>query len=176
MTTSEHIRVAIIGCGLISTEWDLSAPVDAPTLTHVRAFRQHRRALLRVLCDRVGKRVRSAAQDLHVAHAYTDPRQLFEEQSIDVAVIAASSTARWAVIEPVLAAGVKVLVIEKPLASILEESRQLASAINAAEARPIINFSRCSNLSLGALREQISAGDMGALQRLGRHLRQRHCQ
>ena len=166
MTTSDHIRVAIIGCGLIGTEWDRSAPVDAPTLTHARAFSQHPRALLVALCDHDGERARSAAKYWQVAHAYTDPWQLFEEQSIDVAVIASSSTARWAVIEPALAAGVKVLVIEKPLAATLEESRRLVAALDAAGARSVVNYSRNWDSSMRELKDRIAAGAMSRVQRV----------
>jgi len=142
MTTREPVRVAIIGCGLIGTEWDRTVPTDMPPLTHARAFIQHPRAQVVALCDRDTKRARDAANYWHVAHAYTDPEQLFAEHNIDVVVIATPSTVRWAVIEPALAAGIKLLVIEKPLATSLEESHRLVTAIDAAGARAIINYSR----------------------------------
>jgi predicted dehydrogenase len=166
MTTSEHIRVAIIGCGLIGTEWDRIAPVDAPTLTHARAFSQNTRALLVALCDRDGDRARSAAKYWQVAHAYTDPRQLFDEQDIDVAVIATSSSARWSVIEPALSAGVKVLVIEKPLAATVEESRRLVTALDATGTRSLVNYSRNWDPSMRELKDRISAGAMSRVQRV----------
>lgn len=166
MTTAEHIRVAIIGCGLIGTEWDRTTPADAPALTHARAFSEHTRAQLVALCDRDGERARNAAQYWQVAHVYTDPQQLFAEQNIDVAVVAASSAARWSVIEPALAAGVKVLVIEKPLATTLEESRRLVAAMDAAGARSVVNYSRNWDPSMRELKDRIAAGAMSRVQRV----------
>lgn len=166
MTTSEHVRVAIIGCGLIGTEWDRTTPADAPALTHARAFSQHTRAKLVALCDRDGERARSAAQYWQVAHAYTDPQQLFDEQNIDVAVVATSSAARGNVIEPALAAGVRVLVIEKPLATTLEESRRLVAAMDSAGARSVVNYSRNWDPSMRELKGRIAAGVMGRVQRV----------
>lgn len=166
MTTPEHIRVAIIGCGLIGTDWDRNTPADAPSLTHARAFSHHTRAKLVALCDRDGDRARNAARYWQVAHAYTDARQLFDEQSIDVAVISASSAARWTVIEPALAAGVKVLVIEKPLATTLEESRRLVAALDAAGARSVVNYSRNWDPSMRELKDRIAAGAMSRVQRV----------
>ena len=166
MTTSERIRVAIIGCGMIGTEWDRTTRADAPALTHARAFSDHANAQLVALCDSDGVRVRSAAQYWHVDHAYTDPRQLFTEQSIDLAVVAASSESRWTIIEPALAAGVKVLVIEKPLATTLEESRRLVAEIDAAGARSVVNYSRNWDLSIREIKDKIAAGAMGRVQRV----------
>ena len=165
-TISEKIRVAIIGCGMIGTEWDRTASANAPALSHARAFSQNARARLVALCDRDGERARSAAHYWQVAHAYTDPRQLFDEQSIDVAVIAASSSARWSVIEPALAAGVKVFVIEKPLATTLEESRRLVTALNAAGAHSVVNYSRNWDPSMRELKDRIAAGAMSRVQRV----------
>lgn len=166
MNTAEQIRVAIIGCGLIGTEWDRTTPANAPALTHARAYSQHRRAKLMAICDRDEERARSAAEYWRVAHTYSDPKQLFAEQKIDVAVISASSSSRWDVIEPALEACVKVLVIEKPLATSLKESRRLVAAIDAAGAFSVVNYSRNWDPSMRDLKVRIAAGDMGKVQRV----------
>jgi predicted dehydrogenase len=166
VNTAEKIRVAIIGCGLIGTEWDRTAAADAPALTHARAFSQNARSKLVAVCVRDGARARSAAHHWRIAHAYVDPQQLFSEQNIDVAVVAVSSAARWAVIEPALSAGVKVLVIEKPLATTVEESRRLVVAMDAAGARSVVNYSRNWDPSMRELKDRIAAGAMGRVQRV----------
>lgn len=166
MTTCEPVSVAIIGCGLIGTEWDRTAPTGMLPLTHARAFTQHPRAQLVALCDRDMERARDAATYWDVAHFYTDPERLFSEHNVDVAVIATPSTVRWAVIEPALAAGVKLLVIEKPLAPSLDESRSLVAAIDAAGARAVINYSRNWDPRMRVLRDRIDAGSMGKIQRI----------
>jgi predicted dehydrogenase len=166
MNTAEPIRIAIIGCGLIGTEWDRTTPSNSPALTHAGAFSQHRRAKLVALCDRDEERALSAARYWRVAHAYSDPKQLFAEHSIDVAVISASSSARWDIIEPALAACVKVLVIEKPLATSLEESRRLVAAIYSSGAQSVVNYSRNWDPSIRDLKLRIASGDMGKVQRV----------
>lgn len=166
MTTNEQIRVAIIGCGLIGTEWDRTARADSPPLTHARAFAQHPRAKLVALCDLYLERAHSAARYWQVPYAYTDPKQLFAEQNIDLAVVATSSAARWNVIEPALAAGVKVLVIEKPLATTLKDSLSLIAAIDEAGVRSLVNYSRNWDPSMRELKDRIAAGAMGRVQRV----------
>jgi predicted dehydrogenase len=166
MNTAEQIRVAIIGCGLIGTEWDRLTLEDALPITHARAFSKHRLAKLVALCDIDIERARSASKYWHVDHIYTDPQQLFDQQKIDVAVIATPTSARWEVIEPALAARVKVLVIEKPLANSLKECRRLVAAIDAAGALTMVNFSRNWDPSMRELKEQIEAGAIGKVQRI----------
>jgi predicted dehydrogenase len=165
METS-RIKVAIIGCGLIGAQWDAEDVSPAFSLTHAAGFSKNPRAQLAAMCDQDVEKARWAAERWGAQAYYSDPRALFAGHKIDVAVVASSSTARWEVIEPALAAGVKVLVIEKPLATTVDESRKLASAIDAAGAYSIINFSRHWDPSMRALRERICAGDMGVIQRL----------
>ena len=165
METSQ-LNVAIIGCGLIGAQWDAEYKSPEFSLTHAAGFSKNSRAKLAAMCDQDAEKARWAAERWGAQASYSDPRALFASHKIDVAVVASSSVARWEVIEPALAAGVKVLVIEKPLATTVDESRKLAFAIDAAGAHSIINFSRHWDPSMRALRQRIFAGDMGALQRL----------
>jgi len=166
MSTRKHIRVAIIGCGQIGTEWDRVNPINALALTHARAFGQHPRVKLVALCDRDENRVRIASQYWQVTHAYKNPRRLFVEQKIDVAIVATPSEERWSVIEQALNAGVKILVIEKPLATTINESRRLVAAMDAADARTVVNYSRNWDPSMRDVRERIASGAMGKVQRV----------
>ncbi len=161
-----RFNVAIIGCGLIGAQWDAKETSYEFSLTHAAGFSKHPRAQLVAMCDFDGDKACQAAQRWGVKASYGDPTMMFAAHQIDVAVVAASSAARWDVIKPALAAGVKVLVIEKPLATTLDESRKLAAAIEAAGVKSIINFSRRWDPSMRALRERIRLGDMGSLQRL----------
>jgi predicted dehydrogenase len=159
------VNVAIVGCGLIGTQWDAEAPADAYSLTHANGFGRQPQARLAALCDQDLARARQAAQRWGAAAAFDDPRALFAAQPVDIAVVAASSAARWSVVEPALAAGVKVLVIEKPLATTLAESRRLAQAVAASGVRSIVNFSRRWDPAMRELRERIRSGGLGAIQR-----------
>jgi predicted dehydrogenase len=161
-----HLNVAIIGCGLIGAQWDAKNTSPAFSLSHAAGFSKHPRAQLVAMCDHDADKARQAAERWGVKAAYDDPCKLFSEQKVDVAVVATSSAVRREVIEPALDAGVKVLVIEKPLATNLDESRTLAAAIDAAGAKSIVNFSRHWDPSMAALRNMIRTGGMGPLQRL----------
>jgi predicted dehydrogenase len=163
---AQRLNVAIIGCGLIGAQWDAKETSPEFSLTHAAGFSKNPRAQLVAMCDHDADKARQAAERWGAMASYSDLRALFAEHKVDVAVVASSSAARWEVIEPALAAGVKVLVIEKPLATTLDESRKLAAAIDKASAKAIINYSRHWDPSMSALRERIRSGAIGPLQRL----------
>jgi predicted dehydrogenase len=161
-----RFNVAIIGCGLIGAQWDAKDSSSEFSLTHAAGFSKNPRAQLVAMCDNDMDKARHSAARWGAKAVYDDPRTLFAEQEIDVAVVATTSAVRRQVIEPGLDAGVKVFVIEKPLAISLKEGRALAAAIDAAGAKSIINFSRHWDPSMAALRERIRTDCMGPLQRL----------
>ncbi len=166
-----RINVAIVGCGLIGAQWDAArppsaSPPTAPSLTHAAAFSRHARVSLVAVCDPDPAKAEQAAIRWGALRAYTDVREMFTGAAIELVVIATASATRWEVIEPALAAGVKVLVIEKPLASTVAESRKLTSSIETAGVKSVVNFSRHWDPSMRALRETIRAGELGSIQRL----------
>lgn len=163
---SAPARVAIIGCGLIGAQWDADGPAASYSLTHAAGFTKNPGARLLACCDHELARAQQAARRWGAPHAYDDPRRLFAEHAIDIAVVAAASSARWSVIEPALAAGVRVLVIEKPLATTLAESVRLVAALEAAGARTLVNFSRRWDPAMADLRARIQGGALGRVQRL----------
>lgn len=163
---ASRFNVAIIGCGLIGAQWDAKDTSPAFSLTHAAGFSKHPRAQLVAMCDHDADKARQAAQRWGAQASYSNPSTLFARHQVDIAVVATASTARWEVVAPALAAGVKVLVIEKPLATTLDECRKLASAIGAAGVKSIINFSRHWDPCMNDLRQRIRKGGMGSLQRL----------
>ncbi len=160
------IKVAIIGCGRIGAQWDAQQAAPAHSLTHAAAFSRHPQATLVAVCDRDFAKAQQAMRRWGAARAYGEVGAMFAEQDVDIAVIAAPSATRGEIVGPALSAGVKVLVIEKPLATTLAECRQLAAAIDAAGCKSLVNFSRHWDPSMRDLRAAIEAGSLGAVQRL----------
>ncbi|WP_333874410.1 Gfo/Idh/MocA family protein [Methylobacter sp.] len=165
MAEKTPVNVAIIGCGLIGAQWDAFVQQPSVSLTHAAGFSKHPDACLVAVCDQNIQKTEQAAQRWG-ARAYTDQDRLFAENPVDVAVIATSSAARWSVVKAALAANVKVLVIEKPLASTLAESRKLVAEIDAAGIKSVVNFSRHWDPSMRRLRDSLSQGEFGPIQRI----------
>jgi predicted dehydrogenase len=158
------VKVAIIGCGRIGTEWDSQG--IAHSLAHAAAFTRASRSRLVAVCDLDRDRAMAAAERWGCGPAYSDPAELFRHLAVDLVVVATTSAARWSVIEPALAAGVKAFVIEKPLATSIQEGAEIVSALEAAGAAALVNFTRRWDPSMRRIRSRIAGGEFGDLQRL----------
>ncbi|NEX59660.1 Gfo/Idh/MocA family protein [Noviherbaspirillum galbum] len=163
-TRNQPVRVAIFGCGLIGSEWDHDSDGGHPARTHAAAFSRNAGSRIVAMCDRDAARAERAAVRWN-CRAFTEPERLFAAVGVDLVVVAASSDARWSVIEPALAAGVRLFIIEKPLATSLEESQRIATALEAAGARAIVNYSRRWDVAMRDLRDAIRHGELGRIQR-----------
>jgi predicted dehydrogenase len=160
------VNVALIGCGPIGSQWDSPASNLPYALTHAAAFTRNPRSRLIAVCDNDRARAEAAAARWTCPVVYDDSRIMLSREKVDLVVVATSSSARWSVIEPALEAGVRFLVIEKPIATTAREGRVIASALAVAGARALVNFSRHWDPAMRDLRAQILAGGFGTLQRL----------
>jgi predicted dehydrogenase len=167
MAERDAVRVAIIGCGQIGARWD--QPGSAHALTHAAAFTRHPDGRVVAFCDAEAEHAQRAVARWGCGLAFTDARTMFDAQDIDIAVVASASTARAAAITPALAAGVKLLVIEKPLATTLAESRSLAAAIAETRTPTLVNYSRHWDPAMLLIRDRLAAGEWGTVQRLVGH-------
>ena len=169
-TGATPVRVALVGCGLIGALWDRAAatgePATAPSRTHAAAFSRHPGSRLVAVCDASLARAREAAALWAVPQAFDDVAAMLAAVPADLVVIATPSTVRQPVVAAVLAAGVRHLVIEKPLATSVAEGQALLAALQAAGATALVNYSRRWDPSMRALRAQLQAQALGPLQRL----------
>src|ERR1700742_3450147 len=132
------IDVAVVGCGQIGTQWDSPASVSPYSMTHASAFTRNSGSRLAAVCDNDRARANAAARRWACPRAYDDPPEMLTNEKVDLLVVATSSSARWSVIEPALAAGVKCFVIEKPIASTLREAGMIEARLAAAGARAVV--------------------------------------
>ena len=162
------VRVAVLGCGLIGSRWDEPGTAGRSdfSLSHAAAFRHAAGARLVGFCDADLARAQQASRAWDVGPAFDDAATLCAATRPDLVVVATPSAVRSAVIGPVLAAGVRALVIEKPLATTLREAQALAQQLAAHGATAQINYLRHWDPAMQALRERIAAGDLGRVQRL----------
>lgn len=170
VSADRPVRVAVLGCGLIGSRWDEPGHRDgvasSVSLSHAAAFRRAAGARLVGFCDADLDRAQQAARAWDADAAFDDAAALCAATRPDVVVVATPSAVRSAVIAPVLAAGVRTLVIEKPLATTLHEAQALARQLAAHGANAQINYLRHWDPAMQALRQRIAAGELGQVQRL----------
>jgi len=107
---SERLRVAVVGCGLIS-------------LYHLRAW-QSAGADVVAVCDLDRGKAEARAQEFGVARAYTDAAQMFSDGGFDAVDIAASVPAHSPVARMAADHGVHIM-CQKPLTETVAEAEAL---------------------------------------------------
>ena len=161
--TSDTIpAVAVFGCGRIGSALDESG--SPFVLTHAAACAQHPQLRLAALCDPDPDRLREAGQARHVSALYADADALLSDTHVDVAVIATPTHLRTPLVKRALDAGVRTFVLEKPLATSLDEAERLAALLRAHDATVSVNYLRRYAAGLIDARGRLNRGELGAPQ------------
>ena len=114
------MKVAVVGCGAHATG------SHGPSL--VRYAREHPGVELAACCDRDAERAHRFQDRFGFARSYTDAAALVEDERPDAAVVAVLPDAMCAVAEPLLAAGVPLLLEKPPGLTVAEVDRLIAAA------------------------------------------------
>ncbi|WNV86003.1 Gfo/Idh/MocA family oxidoreductase [Umezawaea sp. Da 62-37] len=112
-----NVRVALIGCGRIAQ------------VAHLPALEKAEGVDLVAVSDPSADVARAVARRYGVPSAYTDQGEVFADPSVEAVIVAAPDRFHHAIAAAALAAGKHVLV-EKPLASTLEEAEALADLVD----------------------------------------------
>ncbi|MCL2802762.1 MAG: Gfo/Idh/MocA family oxidoreductase [Micrococcales bacterium] len=141
-------QVAIIGAGIMGEFY-------AGTL---RQSNLRFRTDLVAVCDIDASRAAAVAGD--EATAYTDVSQMLANETLDWVYLATPDFAHREPFEACMAAGVPCLV-EKPLATTLEDARAMQAAAQRAGVQVEVNFSNHINPAYAAAKTAIEAGEIG---------------
>lgn len=158
-------RVAIIGCGRIGSLWDEDTP-GGVVRTHAGAYQQCKRARLAALCDTDLERLNRAGQRRGIRHLYTDYRQLFADEKLDLVSICTPPEQRLSIIDAALKSGVRLLFCEKPLALDLSSALAIESLLRPHDALMSVAYLRRWEPTLSQFSQAIKNGALGQIQSL----------
>ncbi len=141
------IRVGIVGMGIRG-------------MMYARAVNQSGMGRVVAACD-VSERARRSASVLEVP-VYATHQEMYERSELDAAIVA---TPDFAHREPALDAAARGLhlLIEKPLATTLEDAAAIREAVRTAGVRCMIAFENRWNPAFVTARAAIQRGDLGAV-------------
>ena len=143
----ERLRVGVIGVGWFGT-------------VHCRAIAGLPQLELAALCDASKERLAEMAREHGVARTCTDYRELVEDPAIDVLAVVTPWDHHAAPTLAGLAAGKHVLV-EKPMASTVEDCRRMCEAAREGDAMLIVGHVCRFNPRYIAAKREIDAGRIG---------------
>lgn len=141
------VRVAVVGLG----NWGRM---------HLEAYRDHREAEVVAVCDADAERARAIADLEGIEKAYERVEELAADEDVDAVSIVTPDFAHTEPALTVIGAG-KHLLIEKPLATRLEDCQRIVTAAGESGARHMVDFhNRWSPIFVRAKRG-IDQGDLG---------------
>lgn len=146
------LRVAIIGAGRIGK-------------VHAQAVNAHPEASLVAICDPIG----TAAEDLaalYGAKAYKEADDLFADADVDAVIIGSPTPLHAPQVLGATRAG-KAVLVEKPVASDVEEARTLEAELATFEHPPVmVGFNRRFDPSFAHAKQLLDAGDLGDIEQV----------
>ena len=143
----EQLRVGVIGVGWFGT-------------VHCRAIADHPQLELAALCDASEDRLAEMAREHGVARTCTDYRELVDDPEIDALAVVTPWDHHAEPTLAGLAAGKHVLV-EKPMASTVEDCQRMCDAARDAEAILMVGHICRFNPRYASAKREIDAGRIG---------------
>ena len=143
----DPVRLAVVGAGLIGSK-------------HAALVNTHRNCRLVGVCD-VDSSLKSVAEECSVAF-YADIEELLERERPDGAIIATPNGSHLAITEACAERSVHVL-IEKPIASGLDDARRIVEVADETGIRVLVGHHRRHNPLIQAARSIVNGGKLGKL-------------
>jgi len=142
----EEVRGAVVGCGLFGS-------------VHARAFAEYARSKLAWVCDVDEARARAAASEWG-ARPTADIDAICRDESVAGVSVATPDFAHREPVMRLIAAGKHVLV-EKPLATSVDEAREMVEAARERKVHLMVDFHNRWSPQAAEAKEMIDSGEFG---------------
>ncbi len=146
----ERVRVGVIGLGTFGQ-------------AHLTAYADHPGAELTAVCDLNEECLRAAAGKHGVDAAFTDYRELLAVSDLDAVSIVTPDFTHTDIVVAAIEAG-KAVLVEKPLATTLEDCDRMAEALEANPVPFMVDFHNRWNPGVAEAKKAIDAGDVGRIE------------
>jgi predicted dehydrogenase len=152
----EHIRVgvtvkrgfAVVGAGLFGER-------------HAQAYQRHPAAVFVAICDLDDSRARRLAETYRAQRWTADLKSVLDDPSVHAVSVATPDHEHRAVAVAAAAAG-KHILVEKPLATTVDDAEAIVAAAEAAGVTLMVDFHNRLNPPMVAARQAIECGEIGA--------------
>ena len=141
---------AVIGTGIVGGAW------------HAYVYSQLPQAELVAVCDLDESRAHNIAQKYNVPHVYADYRELLANPDVQAVSIATPDFAHRDIAVAAAEAG-KHILVEKPLATTVEDAQAILEAADKAKVKLMVDFHNRVNPPFVAAKQSLDNGELGEL-------------
>lgn len=153
-------RAGLVGCGRIGTLWETDPPTP---VTHAGALSVLPQTILVAGASRGAEHLQAFGKRWGVDALYHDYREMFAREKLDIVCIATHPGLHRGIVEAAVAAGVKGILCEKPLALSLTDADALVAACHSAGCVLSVNHSRRWDPAHRKAKEMVESGLIGDL-------------
>lgn len=143
----DQLRMGIVGAGI----WGE---------THASIYQEHPHARVVAVCDKEGTRAEKMAKKFGIPHVFTDYRQMAKEASCDAVAIVTPDFLH-ADIAVCMAEHGKHMLIEKPLATTIEDIQRICKAVEQSGVRCMVDLHNRWNPPFNTAKQKIDTGRLG---------------
>jgi predicted dehydrogenase len=147
------VKVGVVGCGVVATAYYLPYLMKMDTVELV------------AVCDRFERRTRACARLFEAREQYLDYYEMVDRADIEAVFILTAPGTHVPFTLKAIQAG-KHLLLQKPMATKMEDARQIAAAVRQAGVKAVIEPSSGTPLDpdMALLRELVKQGALGDVQ------------
>ena len=147
----KKVGFGVIGTGIVGGAW------------HAHVYHHLPQAELVAVCDLNEQRAGEIAERYDVSQVYTDYRDLLARADIAAVSIATPDFAHREIAVAAAKAG-KHILVEKPLATTVEDAEAILQAVEEAGVTLMVDFHNRVNPALVTAKQSVAAGELGELQ------------
>jgi len=151
-------NVLIIGAGRIGAFFD--SPEAEKVLSHGGGFYRQREFNIVGFVDTDFEAAQKASE-IWGGRGFSSIDEAFEHCRIDVVSVTVPDEFHYSTVEAIIGKGVQLIILEKPIATTLEEGDKLLSLIEGDGSEVIVNYTRRFVPEIRALKTLIQDGDYG---------------
>jgi len=159
-------RAALIGCGNIGSLY-ANDPKIQGIYTHAGAYIACPKTELVSVCDIDEAKAKACAEQWKIDNYYTDIEKLLHEQQPQIVSICTVNKTHADILSILLkTAGIKGIIVEKPLALDVKQAYQLVQLAKEKEIPVIVNYNRRYAKGHQKIKQQIENGEIGRIQKI----------
>ena len=153
------MRAAVLGCGAIGAGSGAEPHPDVGVITHAGAYAACAETELVAVCDADRTRAEDVAGRFG-ARAYTDAAELLQREAPELVSVATPDATHAELVELCLAADVRGVLAEKPLALNVDDARALVALARQRGIALAVNYSRRFAPAFQVLRADLGIGEL----------------
>ncbi len=159
-TIKSKIQVCVIGTGRIGLSHEFDTKRVKPA-SHVGMWIKNKKCNLKAICDKNKSQFSKAKKLKKDLIFYRNPKKMLQEIKPKIVSIATWKDTHFKITKLCINQGIKVIVLEKPLANNIKQSKEILSLIKKYKVKVLVNHRRRYDTEIIKLKKKLDKGIIG---------------